>query len=60
MKASREALKALERHMKQHQGQLLTVGSAASEEFDVLYEKWIRSRWDEGDLWVRSVWTDRP
>lgn len=51
---------ALKAHMKQHAGQLLTQGTFASDEFDRLYHAWIRARWDAGDAWVRSVWTDRP
>lgn len=51
---------ALDAHMKRYQGQLFTVGTFASEEFDRLYAAWISARWDAGDSWVRSVWTKRP
>lgn len=54
------ALVLLNEHMRRHSGQLLTVGTFASEEFDRLYVNWIRLRWDAGDPWVRSVWTARP
>lgn len=54
------ALDALRNHERRFAGQLLTRGTFASEEFDRLYEIWIRARWDAGDPWVRSVWTTRP
>ncbi len=60
MKASDAANEKLKAHMKSHSGQLLTQGTFASEEFDRLYLRWIRARWDEGDAWVRDVWKERP
>lgn len=60
MKASDQARTALDRHMRAFASQLLIRGTFASEEFDRLYIDWIRARWDEHDLWVRSVWTVRP
>jgi len=54
------AHEALNAHMKRFQGQLLTQGTFASEEFDRLYNVWITARWDAGDPWVRSVWKTRP
>jgi len=60
MMPSFAAQKALEAHMQQFSGQLLTAGTFASEEFDRLYMTWIRARWDEGDRWVRYAWKKRP
>lgn len=53
----------LEAHMRRYRGELgalLNVGTFASEEFDRLYNLWIRARWDTGDVWVRSIWKVRP
>lgn len=60
MKTSEAASGNLRRHMEHFRGQLLMIGTFASEEFDRLYTVWIRARWDEGDAWVRSVWKERP
>lgn len=60
MKASQTACAALECHMRQHRGMILTQGTFASEEFDRLYTIWIRARWDEHHPWTRSVWKERP
>ena len=57
---SDESSLALDEHMKRFSGQLLTQGTFASDEFERLYTRWIRARWDAGDAWVRSVWTVRP
>ena len=54
------AAAALEKHMRVAAGQLLTVGTYASEEFDRLHLAWIRARWDADDAWVRSTWVTRP
>lgn len=51
---------ALEEHMRKYRGQLLVAGTFAADEFDRLYLAWIRARWDDGDRWVRGVWTVRP
>lgn len=51
---------ALTRHMQSFAGQILTRGTFASDEFDRLYEAWIRARWLAGDIWVRSVWKECP
>lgn len=51
---------ALEAHMRRYSGQLLGEGTFAGEEFNRLYLAWIAARWDDGDVWVRSVWTKRP
>jgi hypothetical protein len=51
---------ALREHMKRHGGQLLAVGTWASDEFDRLYAAWTRARWDEGHAWTRDVWKVRP
>lgn len=50
----------LRNHMARFPGQALTQSTFAGEEFDRLYEAWIRARWDAGDAWVRSVWKERP
>ena len=60
MRASVRANEVLREHMKRYSGQLLTSGTFVSDEFDRLYHAWIRARWDEGDRWVREVWTVRP
>lgn len=60
MKSSDQANVALVDHMKRFSGQLLTAGTFASDEFDRLYLALIQARWDEGDAWVRGVWSTRP
>ena len=50
---------ALEKHMADYRGQILG-GGVAGETFDALYADWIGARWDEKDVWVRSVWRERP
>jgi hypothetical protein len=61
VKASDVALAALDAHMKAYSGtNQLTKDGPVGERFDLLYFRWIRARWDEGDLWVREVWKERP
>lgn len=50
----------LDAHMQRYRGELLNTGTFASDEFDRLYHRWICARWDDGDPWVRRVWTTRP